>query len=290
MGNFLRHKSKLQKCFQFRWPVNGVDHYIGAERIFAYEHGSSYQFTDNTRDKLMSEIEMEEFRMTRFPERIIINDLEDFINRNHIDLEKEQDMNALMQQFCSDCLEKKGMISELKAFIHVKPRLPPVDRRFSRMSEPLGINVEMGRDGIIDRLKAIRGSNAFADLAFDAYRDLSTADPAPFLLAAVQRNAVCIRGTEGLDYKAVAEKIEAMPSDSVYDDPVRLAQPDEVWNFGRGDGLEKLIMFASIIRSREPARPVHIIVKSTKAVLTAGDMEVTLPTGKTVGEVDWILD
>jgi hypothetical protein len=33
--------------------------------------------------------------------------------------------------------------------------------------------------------------------------------------------------------------VQAMPSESIYDEAGRLAQPDEVWNFGRGDGAEK---------------------------------------------------
>jgi hypothetical protein len=31
-----------------------------------------------------------------------------------------------------------------------------------------------------------------------------------------------------------------------------MAQPDEVWNFDRGDGLEKAICLANVIRARRP--------------------------------------
>ena len=38
---------------------------------------------------------------------------------------------------------------------------------------------------------------------------------------------------------------------SVYDG-TRVAQPDEVWNYGRGDGLEKALCMMNIIRNRHP--------------------------------------
>ena len=74
--NFLRHSRDLQKCFQLRWPLRGVDNYISAERLFAYEHGSPYRINDRTRDKLLAEIDDEEFQVAPLRDRIIINDLE----------------------------------------------------------------------------------------------------------------------------------------------------------------------------------------------------------------------
>jgi hypothetical protein len=48
----------------------------------------------------------------------------------------------------------------------------------------------------------------------------------------------------------VYRKISGMDNISIYDG-VRLAQPDEVWNFKRGDGIEKAILFANILISRD---------------------------------------
>ena len=39
----------------------------------------------------------------------------------------------------------------------------------------------------------------------------------------------------------------------LYDGPSRLAQPDEVWNFGRGDGLEKCLLAANVLGGDEIA-------------------------------------
>ncbi|MFA5367839.1 MAG: hypothetical protein WC333_08175, partial [Dehalococcoidia bacterium] len=54
IDNFLRHTSDMQKCFQVRWPVHGADHYIEAEKAFAYEYDSPYMLSNKTRSKLLS--------------------------------------------------------------------------------------------------------------------------------------------------------------------------------------------------------------------------------------------
>ena len=60
-----------------------------------------------------------------------------------------------------------------------------------------------------------------------------------------------------------------MGSESIYEGP-RLAQPDEVANFGTGDGVEKAFMMANIIRSRDADGPIEIKIKDSEVVLTAG--------------------
>ena len=69
----------LQKCFQLRWTKNGRDYYIPMERVLAYEHGSPYSISDRTRDKLLDDIDMEEFTNCALKSRIILNDLEDMV-------------------------------------------------------------------------------------------------------------------------------------------------------------------------------------------------------------------
>jgi len=44
------------------------------------------------------------------------------------------------------------------------------------------------------------------------------------------------------------QKVSGLPNDSIYDTQ-RLAQPDEVWNFGRGDGIEKALLLANFLRN-----------------------------------------
>jgi hypothetical protein len=52
-----------------------------------------------------------------------------------------------------------------------------------------------------------------------------------------------------------------------YDGPVRLAQPDEVWNFRHGDGLEKAICLINILRNRFPEDQVTLERDSPETVI-----------------------
>ena len=55
-----------------------------------------------------------------------------------------------------------------------------------------------------------------------------------------------IEGRSSLDDDAVAARIHDLEDGSIYDGPGRLAQPDEVWNYGRGDGAEKALLPATV--------------------------------------------
>ena len=77
-----------------------------------------------------------------------------------------------------------------------------------------------------------------ADLAFYASRDLSLIHWTPFIAAALERNPVILKATKEFDDIHLIKVIEEMPNESIYDG-ARAAQPDEIWNYQRGDGLEK---------------------------------------------------
>ncbi|MFH1775690.1 MAG: hypothetical protein ABH839_03445 [Chloroflexota bacterium] len=289
IANFLRHSRDLQKCFQVRWPLHGVDSYIAAERVFAYEHGSPHRVNRKTRDKLLAEIEQEEFKPAPIRRRIVLNELEDFVRQNTVDFDRAEDLANLEERFASDCLESQLAIEGLAQFCHIEPRLPdPETKEFvSPDRELLGITPGMARAEIIDRLLAIRDRNEMAGLAFYAYRDLGRTEPWPFLLAAVERNPVSIEGTKALDIQTVARKIEALPGESIYDEPGRLAQPDEVWNYGRGDGAEKAVLLANILRSRVPGAEMAVELTRGRAVLTVGPDTYAFPSQKGIGEQVW---
>lgn len=289
LGNFLRSISCLQNCFQIRCQLHGSDHYVKAERVFAYEHGSPYRLTDNTRDKLFAEIDHEELRHAPIDGRIMLNDLEDFVKTHRIDLDNSEDVALLRQQFDSACMNKDTVIERLLTFCQVQPRLPDQDQKeFVADSDPLGIDLEMSRMEIIDRLESIRQSNSVADMAFFAYRDLSRTEPEPFLRAAMFRNPVSVEATRDIDERTVTKMIRDLPGDSVYDEPGRLAQPDEVWNYGRGDGLEKAILLGNIIGKRHEGE-IEIDIGPSQATLKADGREVGFPTTKELKEQTWRL-
>jgi len=71
------------------------------------------------------------------------------------------------------------------------------------------------------------------------------------LKAAFERNPVSIAAASNLDTAGAAAALDALPNESIYEGS-RMAQPDEVWNYGRGDGMEKAICLLNIIRARVP--------------------------------------
>jgi len=289
IANFLRHSGDLHRCFQIRWPCHGVNCYIAAERVFEYEHGSSHRVNRKTRDKLLGEIDQEEFEPTPIHRRIVLNDLEDFVRQNTVDFDRAEDLANLEERFASDCLESKVAIERLAQFCHVEPKLPDLKtKEFSSTGqELLGISPEMNRAEIIDRLLAIRDRNEMAALAFYAYRDLGRTDPWPFLLAAIERNPVSIEGTKALDIQAVVREIRAMPGESIYDEPGRLAQPDEVWNYGRGDGAEKAMLLANIIHSRASRAEMTVEFSPGRVVLKVGSDTYAFSSQKGISEQVW---
>ncbi len=51
---------------------------------------------------------------------------------------------------------------------------------------------------------------------------------------------------------AVIKAVRKLPDESIYDEAGRLAQPDEVWNYGRGDGVEKALLLANVLSGAWP--------------------------------------
>ena len=261
--NFLRHHRETQNCFQVRWPVHGVDHYIAAEHAFSYEHGSTYRLSDTTRAKLLDDIDEEEYQALPLPGRIVLNDFETFIRDNRIDCSKPEDLDRLKRELGRDCERAGTAIEALTRFCHVEPQLPdPARKAFVTEGVPLGLRPEMRRADLIERLEGLRTAHPVVDLAFYAYRDLNRTDPWPFLLAALERNPVSVQGARDMTDAEVIGFVTDMPDGSIYDETGRLAQPDEVWNYGRGDGAEKAILLANILHERRPEARVELVVEA----------------------------
>ena len=159
----------------------------------------------------------------------------------------------------------------------VTPRLPDAGRvRFDRSDAPLGLTPEMDRAEIAQRLDALRSSNRAAALAPYAARELGATEHGPFVRAALDRNPVSKHAT--------MEEIAALGTESIYDGPSRLAQPDEVWNYGTGDGLEKCLLAANALGGTE------IRVENGVATLLDGEAaRCSFPTVKSPRDRVWRL-
>jgi len=290
LGSFLRNTRGIQKCFQLRWNLHGVNYYVGLDRAFAYEDGSPYKVTDNTRDKLMGEIDVETFACCPLKSRIVLNDLEDFIVRDRINIDSSADTSRLKSRFASDCLNAEIALEELIRFCHVKPRLPEMEAKaLSADKEPLAVEVGMSRDEIICQLESVRETNTTADMAFYAYRDLTRTESEPYLLACIRRNPVSLEATREMGIETIVDAVKGLPNESIYDGPGRLAQPDEVWNFQRGDGVEKAVLLANILPARIPCRETLIHVEPNKASLVIDDTTHEFKSSKQLPPQTWTL-
>jgi hypothetical protein len=160
----------------------------------------------------------------------------------------------------------------------VTPRLPDAKRvKFDRSDAPLNITPDMAYAEVAQRLDALRGTNRAAALAPYAAHELGKTEAKPFIKAALERNPV--------SKNATLAQIAALNSESIYDGLSRLAQPDEVWNFRSGDGLEKCLLAANAIGGTE------IRINGNTASLMDGENEVcTFPTSKSPRETIWRLD
>jgi len=72
-----------------------------------------------------------------------------------------------------------------------------------------------------------------------------------------------------------------MPNDSIYDTQ-RLAQPDEVWNFGRGDGVEKALLFANYLCNELKHNNLNLIVEKARVTLESNHVKYRFRSGKNI--------
>ena len=251
LGNFLRQNRTARACFVLRCLIRGAHRYITLDQAFQFEQDSPYQVTDNTRDRLIESIPQEMFAVSYPPCKIVLNDIEDFVAQQSIDLCKESDLKALHAIIGDTCMNATEMVNQLVKFCHTLPRLPHTDHvTFDATEGAFTITPEMTREEILAQIEVMRTVNPTADLAFYAWRDLSRTDITPFLYAALTRNPVSREHARDLDVAHIIERLQAWPNDSIYEEPFRVAQPDEVWNFKRGDGFEKALLLGTIVQDR----------------------------------------
>jgi hypothetical protein len=90
---------------------------------------------------------------------------------------------------------------------------------------------------------------------------------------------VSVKGAEGLDDAGLIRRLESLPNESIYDG-TRLAQPDEVWNYGRGDGLERALCFSNVWKARHPGEPLKLVSRGGRVHIAAGPLRLDWPTAK----------
>ena len=251
LGNFLRQSPKVRDCFVIRWPINGINRYLLLEQAFRFEQDSTYKVTDNTRARLMETIPMETFSAGHMPCKVVLNDIEDFVQTHDVNLDNPEDIESLKQAIGNARMSAAEIVRQLIRFCDTEPRLPDASTATFDTSEPaIPLTTSMTRDEVIACVESLRTHNMTADMAFYAFHDLACTRIEPFMLAALERNPVCLSSSAAMNEQELIAQVTTWSDESIYDGSTRLAQPDEVWNFKHGDGLEKAILVASVLHNR----------------------------------------
>jgi hypothetical protein len=135
-------------------------------------------------------------------------------------------------------------------------------------TERLRISTENSRDEIIEAVLNSAEHLELSQLALYIYREMDRIDWMPFLKAAIERNPVCFTDLKGKDISEVYNILQTMSDDSIYDGQ-RLALPDEVWNFKRGDGIEKALLLADFIIHQHEDSDVGIEISNHHVTLNS---------------------
>jgi hypothetical protein len=287
-ASFLRAMPRYQKYFQICRECHGQPRFMPAEMLYHYEHGSPYKIGDSTHDKLLAEVSEEDFVPYELPGRVRCDRLCEFLTRHKTDVREPRGREALRKVLGGTIPEVDQLIEDLMSFVRIEAQLPDADKSFASAGA-IQISAGRSREEIIDLLRRARADIAVVDLAFYAFRDMESCDWRPFVKAALERNPVSLEKTKSLSLAEVYEWLNRMPAASIYD-ANRLAQPDELANYGTGDGLEKAFLLANVLRHRHLEQGLRLVVDRDKVVLHAGQ-EYTFTSAKTLqGLVDIGLD
>ena len=272
--NFLRDYSRHQKLFQLCFVCQGSQRYIRLEKAFGYEHGSKNRLSDKTGRKLFCEMDEEDLYIRPVDHRFRIEpDDPLFESRSYPAF-----ITSIKQSFPG--LENNHeFFSDFKKFVHTVPRLPSVNKTFihspkhSNAEQPghkvdastiiHSLSPSLSREEIIASLQSIRNltpdtghppsamshPSSVVDLAFYTGRYMDSCDWKPFFKAAFERNPVSVAHFRDMALPQVYSQLRSWPDESIYDGN-RLALPDEVVNFSRGDGIEKAFTLINVARSR----------------------------------------
>jgi hypothetical protein len=278
--NFLRFKSKYKSLFQFECDCTGKKRYISLEKLFEYEHNSKFNVSQETRAQLIQEIEGEEFHLSPVQGKIMLNDAEEVIEEN-----KGKSLEEIKNHFISlngDIPVKiiEEMFSDLAKFVCTDPKIPDAGKRFVKTSVPQ-ITTADSRQEVINSIVSSAANSELSRLVLYVYRMMDKIDWLPFIKAAIERNPVCFNDLCKESFQDTHVILAALPNHSIYEGK-RLALPDEVWNFRRGDGIEKALLLADVIINREPDAEIWIYIDHKNVILNNGNHEYRFDSVKSL--------
>jgi hypothetical protein len=268
--NFLRFKSKYKTLFQYCCECSGKLRYIALDKLFEYEHTSKHNVSAESRPSLVKEIEGDEFHLSPIQGKIMLNDIETLLDKN-IDNLKEVEIEFLKYASFIDEEIIHEMFKELKDFIFTDPKIPDFKKNFVN-SKRIDISIDDSREKILNLIASLADISDQALLTLYVYRQMDKINWVPFVKAAVERNPVCFTDLNGKNISEVYDLLKNLPDESIYTGK-RLALPDEVWNFRRGDGIEKAFLLADFLLHRDGSQPVTIHIENKKVLLTSNGID-----------------
>jgi hypothetical protein len=263
--NFLRFKSKYKTLFQYRCDFSGTVRYISLEKMFEYEHTSKFNVSTETRGLLIKEIEGDDFHLSPIQWKIMLNDIEAILDK-HSGKNLKEIENEFIKKTGTEYEEIiKEMFKELNDFIFIDPKIPDPEKNYT-LTDKLEITVENSREEIINLITSKQENSETAQLALYVYRDMDKIDWRPFIKAAIERNPVSFGDLNEKNNYEVYSLLKELPQESIYDGN-RLALPDEVWNFRRGDGIEKAFLLADFLIHKDKSSTISIEINNSEVLL-----------------------
>jgi hypothetical protein len=278
--NFLRFKSKYKSLFQYRCDCSGTVRYISLEKMFEYEHSSKFNVSSETRGSLVKEIEGDDFHLSPIQWKIMLNDIELILDKHS---------GKSLAEIETEFINKTGteyeeiiqeMFRELNDFISTDPKIPGNEKNYKE-SDKLEITTTLNREEIIDLITRNKENSETSLLALYVYRQMDVIDWQPFIKAAIERNPVSFNDLYDKSNYEVYSILKALPVDSIYDNN-RLALPDEVWNFQRGDGIEKALLLAGFIIHKDSSATVKLEIENNKVRLTSNGHDFHFISNKNI--------
>jgi hypothetical protein len=269
--NFLRFKSKFKTLFQYRCDCSGTVRYISLEKMFEYEHTSKYNVSSETRGSLVKEIEGDDFHLSPIQWKIMLNDIETILDK-HSGKSLKVIENEFIKKTGTEYEEViREMFKELNDFIFTDPKIPDPDKNYLH-TDRLEITIENSREDIIDLIASKKDDSETARLALYAFRDMEKTDWLPFIKASIERNPVSFGDLNEKNNYEVYSLLKHLADDSIYEGK-RLALPDEVWNFKRGDGIEKAFLLADFLVHKDKSSTIAIEIDHKDVLLISGSHE-----------------
>ena len=308
--NFLRDYSRYQHLFQIAFSSFGSLKFIRLEKAFGYEHGSKNRLGDKTGNKMLTDIDEDELQHVAYENMVILSagdelfkgipcqEFMDALLEKSPSLRSELPFIASLKKFfhtipnlpspnkqfsplhhvttsthhqfiISPILSREEIIEYLSGFRQGAFNSP----QSSVLSRHLAVKSHESQNPHIEhRASNIEHPASVVDLAFYAGRYMDSCDWEPFLKAAFERNPVSVSFFKDSELRTAYSELMKWSNESIYDGN-RLALPDEVVNFKRGDGIEKAICLTNIILSRFKGKDMRLAIGDHKTVVSFDDQE-----------------